>query len=350
MKSDSDSDDLYEAPVSKFNDPSIALEVAATVAQYSQFRGRGRGRGGKMKATVRGRGRGKAALVQPTSSLGLSEALVLAMNYQTSQTPNTHSQRKSPRTNARQQQVVSTPIVIDSAPSTPVPPQNVIATVDLSGGPSPPGTPIPIFQSKTVEVEDDSDSDHNDSYDPDKVRLKIKFKGSIEVHNFRKHQKFSDLMKKLAKRENCKMDQVFFERNGKIIYADSSPHSINYRISDFISNYLTFLRITFEFANNFFPFSAARVVEGLNPISQSSTDTDKKLTSFKFQSEQWKKPLILKVSKTDSFQTIIEKLAEEIKHDPKKIKLSFDGDILDMDSTPNGEGLDGGEIFDCKLL
>lgn len=59
---------------------------------------------------------------------------------------------------------------------------------------------------------------------------------------------------------------------------------------------------------------------------------------------------MLKVSKTDSFQTIIEKLAEEVNHDPKKIKLSFDGDVLELNNSPADEGLEGGEIFDCKLI
>ena len=65
---------------------------------------------------------------------------------------------------------------------------------------------------------------------------------------------------------------------------------------------------------------------------------------------KWKKPLILTVSKTETFKTIVQKLSEEVNHAYKKISIHFDGEPLNLKHSQIDEDFEGGEQIDCTLL
>lgn len=173
----------------------------------------------------------------------------------------------------------------------------------------------------------ESSDDLDDSYDPDVIRVKVKFKGEIQVHKLRSHQKFAEVMKKISTKHNCKIEKVFLDLNGKIVHRDDTPHSINYKITQFLS---------------------ARIMNNMTTLENPATA--KNMIEVKFQSDQWRKPIVLKISKVECFETALEKLCEEMNLSSDKVKLSFDGDLIDLSSTPEDEGIEGGECIDCKLL
>lgn len=70
---------------------------------------------------------------------------------------------------------------------------------------------------------------------------------------------------------------------------------------------------------------------------------------IKFQSDKWKKPIILKISRVDTFKAVIKILCEQISFQPDQISLSFDGDIIEVNSTPMDLDFEGDEIVDCKI-
>lgn len=216
----------------------------------------------KGKATRgRGKARGAAALrAALANTMSLQQALSLAEGFNVSPTVAT-----------------SSPILIDSGPSSPAETnQNVIATVDMTGkfrkimletflnfvfhrwsiSSGNPHSNVSkevsycgkIFEfnhtrkntSPTFQINlDDGESsdDLDDSYDPDVIRVKVKFKGEIQVHKLRSHQKFAEVMKKISTKHNCKIEKVFLDLNGKIVHRDDTPHSINYKITQFLSKF-----------------------------------------------------------------------------------------------------------------
>lgn len=71
---------------------------------------------------------------------------------------------------------------------------------------------------------------------------------------------------------------------------------------------------------------------------------------LKFQSDKWKKPITLKVSKVDTFKSFILSLCKQVNYKPEQItSLTFDGDNIDMNETPLDLDFEGGEMLDCRV-
>lgn len=75
------------------------------------------------------------------------------------------------------------------------------------------------------------------------------------------------------------------------------------------------------------------------------------LIELKFQSDKWKKPIVLKMSRLDSLSTWVKVLCEknEVNFTPDQISLEFDGDHIDMNESPLELDFEGGEILDCRI-
>lgn len=71
---------------------------------------------------------------------------------------------------------------------------------------------------------------------------------------------------------------------------------------------------------------------------------------LKFQSDKWKKPITLKVSRLETFESFIQILCKDkIDFKPEQISLKFDGDDVDPSDTPISLDFEGGEILDCRI-
>lgn len=183
----------------------------------------------------------------------------------------------------------------------------------------------PLFQKQAGKPLEESVSDLDTSFD-DTVRIKIKINGTIKAFSFRRYQRFLDLYKQIAEEEGIPMSSLFFYDGDKRIHADDTPHSAKYKISTIYTCHI------------------------MSGVSQNLKQlTNKNNLEIKFQSDKWKKPIALKVSKIDTFTTIVGILCEQVGFRPNQVSLRFDGDKLDLSETPMDLDFEGGEIIDCKV-
>lgn len=131
-------------------------------------------------------------------------------------------------------------------------------------------------------------------------------------------------MKTLAQREKVDIKHIYLDFEDKFLEAESTPHSIGYTAGKFI---------------------CGRVL-ALERTKPQKAKKDPNLINVKIQSQSFKKPLLMKIMKNEPFKIVFIKLAEELKCQPGKISLKFDGDKVLMDQTPNDIELEGGEILD----
>lgn len=203
------------------------------------------------------------------------------------------------------------------------------STVDLTGditfGKN--HSKAPLFNKQLpVQAEPDGDDSEEDLDEIETIRVKVKFEQSIKVYPHRLHQKFYDLYKKIAEKENVSMGNLFLYDGDKRIHQDDTPHSADYKITSFLTCY---------------------VMEGVtNSLKQTLR---KEEVELKFQSDKWKKPIVLRMSKMDNFKTAIEILCEQIEFKAHQISLYFDGDLISDNETPIDLDFEGGEIVDCRI-
>lgn len=80
-------------------------------------------------------------------------------------------------------------------------------------------------------------SDIVNSYDLDncEISIKIKWEGVIEKHSLRKHQRFGDLIEKLAVDKEVDVATIILMLDSTVIEPEDTPDSIGYSIAKFLS-------------------------------------------------------------------------------------------------------------------
>lgn len=182
-------------------------------------------------------------------------------------------------------------------------------------------------------------SNETDDFDSEnyELSLKVKWDGKIERFAHRKHQKFGDLINQLASRAGADPSCVVLDINERIINPEETPDSINYRISQFISGRVMEGKL-------------AALFVGGRQNGAKPAKPNKNLLKLKVQSDRWKQPLEVQIEKDRKMMLVVIKCAEQLKCSPSEIKLSFDGDPVEMDSTPLDLDLEGGEILDLRFV
>ncbi|XP_058066679.1 uncharacterized protein LOC131216252 isoform X2 [Anopheles bellator] len=167
------------------------------------------------------------------------------------------------------------------------------------------------------------------------MRIKVKWGGNIETFNHRKHQKFMDIITQLAVREHADKECILLNLNDRVIYANDTPDTIGYKTYQFISG-----RILQE---------KAPTLSKAGPAT-SATTTGANLITLKVQLEKRKEPLRLQINKDQKMVVLVVKCAEELKCEPAKIRLYFDGELVNNDSKPEELELEGDEMLDVHMV
>lgn len=187
----------------------------------------------------------------------------------------------------------------------------------------------PLFQKQVVAPKqldlDESDFDFEVD-DRDVIKVKVRTKTEIKSYPHRRHQRYYDLFKTLADQESIPVSNIFLFDGDKRIHPEDTPHSTNFRITTIL---------------NF------RVMEA--KACEFKQTARKNQIELKFQSDKWKKPIVVKMSKIDNFKTATEILCEQVPFKPAQISLRFDGDPVNLSDTPMDLEFDGGEILDCGV-
>ncbi|CRK87995.1 CLUMA_CG001781, isoform A [Clunio marinus] len=225
---------------------------------------------------------------------------------------------------------------IPKLPETPKPstmPVDRYSGIDLTGDVSlgEMHSHAPLFQNKSIQklksatkvIVDDSDED---DMNLDSIKVKVKVNNKIQAHKYRQHQNFYDLYKIISEQNGIPLKDIFLYDNDKRLEHSDTPHSINYKITKILK---------------------CHVLEG-NEISLDKIQKKDQIV-LKFQSDKWKKPVTIQLSKFDTFKTAVCILCEKIPFKSEQITLSFVGDSVDMNQNSVDLDLDGGEIFDCYI-
>uniref|UniRef100_A0A182RQB5 Ubiquitin-like domain-containing protein n=1 Tax=Anopheles funestus TaxID=62324 RepID=A0A182RQB5_ANOFN len=163
------------------------------------------------------------------------------------------------------------------------------------------------------------------------MRIKVKWRRGIEMFEHRRFQKFGDIIDQLAKKESADSTCIFLNLDDRIVYPNDTPDSINYKSNQFISGRI--LRT-----------KAPDLPTALVPSSSNNN-----CITLKIQMETRKKPLRLQIDKHQTMSVLVIKCAEELKCEPKDIKMYFDGELVDNSSKPEDLDLEGEEILDIRF-
>ena len=191
----------------------------------------------------------------------------------------------------------------------------------------------PLFQKSTpienkIVKSGDSDSDEDLlNFDVDSVRIKVKMNGKIQAYNYKRYQRYYDVYKIISEQENVPIRRIFlFDHDKRLLY-DDTPNSTGYKVSTFLS---------------------CRVCD--KDLGDYPTTSAKNQIVIKFQSDKWKKPIAVKISKFDCLKTAIDVLCQQMpQFSQNQFSLQFDGDDISVNDTPIDLDFDGGEIIDCRV-
>ncbi|XP_070503072.1 NFATC2-interacting protein isoform X2 [Chironomus tepperi] len=159
--------------------------------------------------------------------------------------------------------------------------------------------------------------------DIDLIYVNVKIRGKIKKYQIKMDQRFYDLFKMIANDEDIPTSNVVLFIGEKRIHPEDTPDSIDHRVS-------------FIYTCRFMDSSNIQV-------------NKKDKIEIKFQSDKWKKPIALKVSRFEPFLSHIQLLCKEVNFKPEQFSLKFDGDDIDMKNSAIELEFEGGEIIDCRV-
>lgn len=202
----------------------------------------------------------------------------------------------------------------------------------------------PLFQKQAplqIQEPDNKTKDDSDiDLDLDTIKIKVKTDRGIEIFPTREHQNFQHIFSALGSKANCPVSKILIYSGDKRISSDDTPHSINYKFSTILKMHM----IKTEMRN-----SLSAVTSSKKDQIEIKFQWDKDKVDFRSSRNKLENSLLLKVSKIDTFKTIIGMLCEKLKIDSSRVSLSFDGDLIDKNETPEVLEFDGGETMDCKI-
>lgn len=203
----------------------------------------------------------------------------------------------------------------------------------------------PLFQKQVSQpisepekdMTDDSDIDLD--LDLDVIKIKVKTDREIVIFPTRQHQNFHHIFSALGKKMNVPVSKIFIYNGDARVSCDDTPHSVNYKFS-------TILKMS---------VMKTEMRESLGAVTTKKDQIeikfqwDKDRVDYRSARNKLENSMVIKVSKLDTFKTIVEMLGEKLKIDSSRISLSFDGDGVNINETPADLEFDGGETMDCKI-
>lgn len=93
-------------------------------------------------------------------------------------------------------------------------------------------------------------------------------------------------------------------------------------------------------------FSDARSMQhAFNKQSVSATSIE-----LKIQSAVWKKPIHIRIEPKQKMKILVILCAEQLKRPANTLLFKFDGDLLDLEATPEDLDFEGGEVLDLRFI
>jgi len=152
-----------------------------------------------------------------------------------------------------------------------------------------------------------------------------------QAHRFplRMFQTIESIYEYFAKLENIPKSCVYLELNKKPLSPSSTPHSINYKITDFIDGKIEYYMS----------------IDDMSKIAQAEELSDD-VVKFHVIQKDVKIPIFISMRKTDKMIVLYIKLAEKLGLDVDSFSLEFEGDKIKNSDTMESLDLEGDECFE----
>jgi len=164
------------------------------------------------------------------------------------------------------------------------------------------------------------------------MSIKIQWNyGRVEKHNIRKMQTFQAIFRAIAEKEGIPMETIVLEfgDDSKRITSTDTPDDTGITIADIITGYSLKEKVKMQ--------TGSAGNSNLIEIKVQMVDRRANKLSFHIKPDE-------KLAKLYSL------IAEKIEVERDKVKLHFDGDVVEMDQTAEDLDLDGGEVMDCTII
>nr|CAD7194029.1 unnamed protein product [Timema douglasi] len=223
--------------------------------------------------------------------------------------------------------------------------QIIVDTLDLTDEVSLPVKPSPVIidnlilsDDEMIEpgIESSDNSSTKQSYDQseDLVNPEI----TIMVHwrclewkkfTIRKYQPITSIFQHFAKAEGVSEDRICFEWEGKYPRITDTPDSLG-----------------IEYLAMFDGGTAASTGANTRAASPARSKLDANTLELKVQRKGVKRPMMVRIKKTDQMIVLMVQCAEQLNLPLDKLKFSFDGEDVNKSDTPAYLELEGGECVD----
>ncbi|XP_054728312.1 DNA repair protein Rad60 [Anastrepha obliqua] len=214
--------------------------------------------------------------------------------------------------------------------SSPIPHIEGVITLDSDGEDSISNNNVQSSGTETPNTSNAATLDCSFDEDNPEISVKIKWEGGRpEIFQLRRHQKFHNIFSEIADRENKSINNIVFNIDNRIIAPNDTPASISYKVYEFISG--RELTESFE-------------------VGTVRKKRDANVITLKIQSDLWpKRPLKVELNKLDKLKILYIKCAEELKMSAEDLVLSFNGDQLGFNDTPDDFEFEGDEAIDLRV-
>lgn len=170
------------------------------------------------------------------------------------------------------------------------------------------------------------------------------------------HETFQKIFKSLANMEGISEDQVLITKKERRITQFDTPATIDWSILDILGKLIWLFSCAYQtdFLKYFIYFTdggvvSAELAKKHKGNSGQDEDASENGCKIKIQSSD-KRSLTLTLKHDESFATLLKACSEHLSIPESKIKFYFDGDLIEMEDTPNTLDLEDEACIDCKIL
>ncbi|XP_014218496.1 uncharacterized protein CG4449 [Copidosoma floridanum] len=163
------------------------------------------------------------------------------------------------------------------------------------------------------------------------VGVKVLWKSNkMERFQIRRHETFQKIFMHFAKLEGVPEDQIRITKKGKRITALDTPITVDWSIVDIFDGGVVSAEV-------------AKKKHGSAQDAESENSCQIKIQSLE------KGTLNFTLKKTDTFEVLLKYCSEKLGVPESKIKFYFDGELVDIEETPDTLDLDDENCFDMKI-
>ncbi|XP_071943970.1 NFATC2-interacting protein-like [Antedon mediterranea] len=160
------------------------------------------------------------------------------------------------------------------------------------------------------------------------IVVKIRSKSGLHRTIVRMEENFENVFDELAENEGVHVNQVMLLRGEQIIKLTDTPASLNLQLAHILD---------------------CVIVEAKNNNSMVEHVDQEQMISIKIQGLAKSSCTTISIAKTSNFSKLLKQYSDFIGVSEKNINLSFDGDPVNITSTPNSLDMENDDVIDATV-